>query len=729
MSRVLSINVHFHDGRYHGASDGASDWPPSPGRLFQALVAGVARGSKLSAEAEAALKWLEKQPPPTITAPIARQARKFISYVPNNDLDTKAGDPARIDAIRVGKVIHPRLFDSSIPLGYYWSLAEDEAVTALAASVCRVADTLYQLGRGVDMAWACSEVISTTEAERRLSAFPGAVYRPSAQGRGEGLACPAPGTLESLNARYEAFRSRLRQVGVGRRGQQVFSQPPKARFQQVHYAAGAALHLYDLIAPWPLIGSAELVQRVRDIAFGRLAGVFPHRVSDIERLLIGRGASAADKQARVKILPLPSIGHPHADRVIRRILIEIPPSCPIRSEDVDWAFSGLVFESHQTSNNLSNGLIRSSEQKMLAHYGIGEQGEARLWRTVTAAVLPPRVTAHEDDSPRAGSRRKSGSDRQHMVSRASGAVVQALGHAGLRGRVLSVRVQREPFDMKGALAQSFATGTRFPQDRVSHVQIEFAEPVSGPLIIGDGRYLGLGLMAPAIGAGLARLAYCFQIIEGLKEGADPSVCARALRRAVMARAQAEIGSRKTLPMFFTGHEEDGSPARSGNHAHLAFVADIGRGRLWIVTPHALEQRDPLLGERANLKILDRAVQDLQDLRAGSAGRLRLVPCGLDLSEHPVFARSLTWESVTDYAPTRYAKRLSPQDGIAVDVRLELRRLQLPPPMNVEVTDMREGPRGGLSARLRLRFNTAVGGPILIGRTRHSGGGLFAPANE
>src|SRR5262249_37316688 len=40
------------------------------------------------------------------------------------------------------------------------------------------------------------------------------------------------------------------------------------------------------------------------------------------------------------------------------------------------------------------------------------------------------------------------------------------------------------------------TSLRFTKERLWHVEIGFGRPVPGPLLIGDGRYLGLGLMAP-----------------------------------------------------------------------------------------------------------------------------------------------------------------------------------------------------------------------------------------
>ena len=121
MPRSLLIAIRFHEGRYHGQQDrfsSADGWPPSPGRLFQALVAGAASGARLQTKDERALKWLECLAPPRIAAPTARRGRAVKVFVPSNDLDSVGGDPARVSEIRVGKYWRPYFFDpeESVPL-------------------------------------------------------------------------------------------------------------------------------------------------------------------------------------------------------------------------------------------------------------------------------------------------------------------------------------------------------------------------------------------------------------------------------------------------------------------------------------------------------------------------------------------------------------------------------------------------------------------------------------
>ena len=122
MARALLIHVRFHDGRYHGEPD----WPPSPARLFQTLLAGCARCGGVSDIARSALLWLETLEPAVIAVPTARLGQRLTSYVPNNDLDAKDGDPARIGEIRVAKAIKPQLFDAGIPLHFVWPLDSSE---------------------------------------------------------------------------------------------------------------------------------------------------------------------------------------------------------------------------------------------------------------------------------------------------------------------------------------------------------------------------------------------------------------------------------------------------------------------------------------------------------------------------------------------------------------------------------------------------------------------------
>ncbi len=728
----LLISVRFHDGRYHGSAD----WPPSPARLFQALVAGAACGESLPADAVEAFQWLEGLDAPAIAAPSAYAGQGFKNFVPNNDLDAMGGDPARINEIRAGKIVRPRTFDATAPLLYAWTFEHSVGAERQSRTVCKIVSNLYQLGRGVDMAWAQGEVFEESETNARLREQGGILWRPNKGGDSVTLACPHPGSLASLMKRFKKTRERFTRVGKGARASQLFSQAPKPDFGQVPYNSPPVFLLFDIkkadaFAPQRVERVVALAEQVRDLATQRLRRSNwkrdnPKREDCIEKVFIGRDSREADKAQRIRITPLPSIGHAQTERSVRRVLVTVPPDCPITTGDVAWAFSGLALDFDSTTGDVRDdgaALVPADDRTMLAHYGIQDRASARLWRTVSPAALPERAARRRIDPHRMCEEAKDGAERVREHAAAEWEVRQALRHAGIDTSVQAIRVQREPFDAKGRRAESFATSSRFSKERLWHIEIAFARRVSGPLLIGDGRYLGLGLMAP-----VRRIegVFPFAIADGLTDQAEPLGLARALRRAVMARVQDKIGERATLPRFFTGHAADGAPSRSGRHEHLAFVFDAPRKRLLIIAPHILERREASKGERENLRTLEGALEDLRELRAGAAGRLSLLPCPVEIEDNPLFARSSRWESLTPYRVTRHAKLSHAAAALETDLLAECRRAGFPRPQ-IEIAKTFAKPGAGLFGLVTLRYRTAVAGPILLGRDRHFGGGLFVPA--
>jgi CRISPR-associated protein Csb2 len=347
-SRALLITVRLLNGRYHGVGD----WPPSPFRLFQALVAGAYGGrwrsepAKVQREKDAAFAWLETLDPPLIASPAKIDARATTYFVPNNDLDAVGGDPARIAEIRTGKIERPVLFASDAAFVYAWPFETGEAE---ALRLCGFAQRLHTLGRGVDPAFAIAEIVDWNEAEQRLRMHGGAIARPSDGNGRDPVPCPLPGSLESLRRRYAALRERFATAREGRSVVTLFRQPPKSLFRGVVYDRPPSLFVFDLkpaegtrtFQPIAQRRVTEVAKAVRDGAAARLKAVFPNRAAEIERIVIGRGAGQADKVRRIRFVPLPSIGMEHTDPAIRRLLVEISPDCPFAVEDLVWSISGL----------------------------------------------------------------------------------------------------------------------------------------------------------------------------------------------------------------------------------------------------------------------------------------------------------------------------------------------------------------------------------------------------
>lgn len=732
MKRALLVTVRFHDGRYHGLDyQKASEWPPAPARLFQALMAGAACGASVPVKSQAALDWLEVLPPPVIAAPRGVAGKAFNNFVPNNDLDaeiSKGNEPDLEKAVaktRVGKRFRPTHFDSNKPILYCWHFDDGESQ---AKEICNAAVGLYQLGRGIDMAWAKASIIDPDEADQRLLDHGGIVYRPMGNGSTQKeLICPQSGLRHDLTERFRGMRERFRTAGSNRKPIRLFIQPPKPRLSKVVYSAPARRFVFELrsgddqgsFAAQELSSAAKLVQEVRDKAATQLCDALPNLSDDIERYLIGRGARDADKEARVRIVPVPSVGSEHADLAIRRLVVYIPQPCPVFADDLAWSFTQVAWV--DADGVISKELRRSDDDRMARRL----ERRSRRWRSLTPLAL--RLAPRRRIEPESGvGQAKGAAERAAEEARANTAVRQALRHAGIDAQVAEVQVQREPFHHRGKRADSFGSCARFSKDTLWHTDVTFTDPVTGPLLLGDGRFLGLGLMRqyePTRGV------LAFAITEGLSKNALPETVALAGRRAMMSRVQRFLprGS-KELPSYVSGHEKDGSPAGGGTHRHVAVAADLPRGRVLYFAPNLLQRlgirwRDI---EKEHDQVA-RALAGMDVLRAGPAGRLALVPAAIDQECDPLFAYSQVWESVTDYQVTRHRHRLSDEEALKTDIIAELKRRGWPllRAEAIKVIAVRRGPRGGISGRLRLAFPTAQPGPLLIGRTSHKGGGLFA----
>ena len=721
MQRALLVTVRLHEGRYHGRNHRKADeWPPAPARLFQALMAGVARGAAIPAAARAALDWLESLPPPVIAAPRGSPGQSFTNYVPNNDLDAVlAGGtrrlPEAVALTRVGKRIQPILFDADMPILYCWqgwSTGDDEEH---AAALCAAADRLHQLGRGVDMAWARAETLDAEDAARRLSGHGGIVHKPFGTSRaGHGLLCPGFGLRQSLEVRFERMRNRFRTGGTGRKRIQVFVQPPKPRLVNVAYDAPPHPFVFKARSR-SLNDAAGFVCHARDAAAEQLRRAAPHLADTVDRYVVGRDAGDKDKGTRVRLVPIPSMGHEHADMRIRRLAVYVPQTCPLAPDDVAWAFSQVAWR--DDDGVVVDELQRSDYDRSVRNF----ERAGRRWRSVTPLALPSARRRRIDPARRVDEA-KGGVERAREEARAVAAVHHALRHAEVRSPVAGVRVQREPFDRNGARADWFAEGTRFPKEALWHVALTFRDLVSGPLLLGDGRFIGLGLMRddePFSGV------LAFFITGGLAAGADSFLVARAARRAMMARVQRALPRGENLPSYVSGHDQDGAPAGGGAHRHIAVVADLPRQRLLFIAPTEFRRGGVSRQEiDADHRRTVCALEGMAVLRAGAAGRLTLAPTAVDVEHDPLFIRARVWESVTTYQVTRHYRRLSDEGALTTDIGLELERCGRPRPDSIDVLAVRRGPRGGLTGRARLTFRTAQAGPLLTGRTAHQGGGLF-----
>src|SRR5262245_1832596 len=100
---TLRVSVRLLGDSFHGRGDGGeAEWPPSPLRVFQALLNAAARRwrePQFGSYAVPALEWLEGLGSPSVVAPPGRTAsRPYRLYVPNNAGDLMLAAWARGDS-------------------------------------------------------------------------------------------------------------------------------------------------------------------------------------------------------------------------------------------------------------------------------------------------------------------------------------------------------------------------------------------------------------------------------------------------------------------------------------------------------------------------------------------------------------------------------------------------------------------------------------------------------
>ena len=221
MEQYLCISVTFLDPLYHGKGDSQMpEWPPSPMRLFQAMLAGSSAGNRKArwmtqdqnSLADAFL-WLERQHSPTIVSPHVELARaSHTLFVPNNDSDEK---PDRQDRL-TSKYPHPHRLvshdgdsDGSQTIHYLWMISEEDlpASRPHAEIMAREARCLMALGWGIDQVVGNGEILTPQQVDE----LPGERWQPYPndaleQGR---LRVPKQGSLSDLERVYESFCARL----------------------------------------------------------------------------------------------------------------------------------------------------------------------------------------------------------------------------------------------------------------------------------------------------------------------------------------------------------------------------------------------------------------------------------------------------------------------------------------------------------------------------------------
>ena len=229
MGHFLNLSIRFLDPvpSFHGRGDGGTpEWPPSPLRVFQALLRAAAVKWHTIDIFQPVLRCLEKQQP-QILAPLVRAQRTpYRMYVPNNAADLVAaawarGSDASIAEHRIEKEVRPsRLIDGDTI--HYLFMLPAELIEHF-NMIRSTARSITHLGWGIDMVAADASLIN----EEEIGKLPGERWIADSTG-GTRLRVPIDRTLEALMKRHYAFLNRLGHDGF-------HPVPPLAAFRLVGY--------------------------------------------------------------------------------------------------------------------------------------------------------------------------------------------------------------------------------------------------------------------------------------------------------------------------------------------------------------------------------------------------------------------------------------------------------------------------------------------------------------
>lgn len=472
--KTLCISVRFLDDRFHGQGDDGPEWPPSPFRLFQAMVSAASRNGHVADET---FQWLERLAPPIILAPSFRQLRARTMYVPNNDSDKKLDRQNRL----AEKIVCPLNILDDEPICYLWRIQPEEQDIAMAAAT--QARRVSALGWGIDLVATDGKVLTLEETDLLIQNYGGQQWGPVSKSH-HVLRCPKPGSLADLRDAYRSFLRRFEgNVYNSARKPMVFEETPYAKIGSADRAI-AAFQLTrpdddsETLKPFDARKTMEVAAWVRGfLCNAALQGGFP----GVPEVYVAGHVPESERNGntpnRFSYLPVPSIGHEHADGMIRRLIVAEPYGGDGRY--VQWAqrvlANAVATDKHGYPQAMLRPIVKPSRDTVIFRY----IRETKTFQTVTPVILP----GYDD----------------MKYAKAKKLAEKALEQAGFLLGDLSepIQLQKAPFLKGGFSPSSYSVPKYLKGKSRMHVQLTFKEPISGPLAIGAGRHLGLGLFAAA----------------------------------------------------------------------------------------------------------------------------------------------------------------------------------------------------------------------------------------
>lgn len=454
----------------HGPDSDASDWPPQPDRIFSALVATWGARGEQDSEATA-LKWLEQQPVPRIAASQAEPRTAPASFVPPND-------KAVLPHLR-GR--QPRRFPASVPddpvVFLYWEDTAPDAHVFEALSVL-ASDTSY-VGHSA----------SLTRCRFLHSDGPSPAQSASPKRRIYG------GRFDELRENYKRFIKSGGKNGRPRPGERVVTAIQSASTADHSCFDSKWLVLEHTGGEIPDIrASALLAKGIRDAV---LSGYRQCGMGDrIPFVVSGHNPDGSPtREPHLSIVPLAFAGFPYADGHLLGFAL-VPPRGSGLLESGDFLQAMRRIAPHVATMERRALSLRRFGLEFSPTFAPDKRSldsalytkAASVFATVTPIVLDRHL------------KEKSDARQEEIISQIKSActnvglpepdTVIPDKHSAIEGAPSAQPSGKAPEWTRWMLPSSL--NSRF----LTHALIRFSAPVDSPVILGAGRFVGLGLCRP-----------------------------------------------------------------------------------------------------------------------------------------------------------------------------------------------------------------------------------------
>lgn len=474
---MFSVGLRLLNGWYMAAADGVEkrvgEWPPHPDRVFMSLVAALFAGPGNDDEFKA-LRWLESLPPPHIYASDASARRVVTNYVPVNDNASprkkvkKVWLPHQEMQWSVGRNRQPRRFPTMIPHDpVFYLIWPDTDVEIYRGALERLASRVTNVGNAISFVqvWISDKRVQPT-------------WKPTKTMSNMQLRTTSKGRLDMLISDYRQGR---RPIPANWQGYLKIRREPPAQ-QNSLFDSNVLVLALDVRLPLRM--TLGLTAALRSLIISESGESLPEWLS-------GHGpAGKPAKSTHMALFPLPFVDQHvrYADGRIMGIGISLPRS--VDHSEVGRYLGPIFYNSDGRTirRKLYYGKwFKCSIEPDTREYPPSTliagkwTHPSRRWSTVT----PIAMGRHFDGPSR------QAKTIEHLI--------QACINIGLPAPT-DVKIQSHSSLYGAPPSADYPPLLRKNGHRLRHIHATFIfeDPVSGPVLVGAGRFRGYGLCKPCL---------------------------------------------------------------------------------------------------------------------------------------------------------------------------------------------------------------------------------------